>query len=253
MLLLKLTLVPIIILLVSLASRYWGAFIGGLLAGLPLVAAPITLLLAIEFGQEFAIESAGSTLLGVIALSCFCFVYAWSATQFNWMFSLIISLIVYFFTALAVSEVTLNAILACGIVLLVVFLLRSNLPKFDIDRSDIFISNYEIIVRMLASAILVLLVTSLANILGARLSGVLAVFPVAATVLAVFTHKYCGENQVALLLKGLMLGTFSLVLFYFSLILLSQELSFYFSFVVSLVIVIIFQAIKILLAKWIKN
>lgn len=47
MLLLKLTLVPLFIALVTLAGKRWGNRLAGILGGLPIVAGPIVVLLAL--------------------------------------------------------------------------------------------------------------------------------------------------------------------------------------------------------------
>ena len=83
--------VPLVILIVSQATKLWGPTIGGLLTGLPIVVGPITFFLALEYGPDFALVSALSTLLGVIALSIFCFVYSWCSTKLNWFLSLSVS------------------------------------------------------------------------------------------------------------------------------------------------------------------
>src|SRR4051794_26627505 len=47
-------LAPCFVVLVSLAARHFGARIGGLLAGLPVIAGPILLVLALQHGTAFA-------------------------------------------------------------------------------------------------------------------------------------------------------------------------------------------------------
>lgn len=63
----KLTIVPIFILLVTLAGRKWGSSIAGLLGALPAVAGPIIIFIAIEQGNAFAALTAKLT---VSAASC---------------------------------------------------------------------------------------------------------------------------------------------------------------------------------------
>lgn len=65
MLLLKLTIVPIIILLITLAGRKWGSQIAGMLGGMPVVAGPIVVLLAVDQGVTFGIHAATSAIAGV--------------------------------------------------------------------------------------------------------------------------------------------------------------------------------------------
>lgn len=53
-LLFKIFITPILITTVTLAGRYWGAVVSGLIMGLPLTSAPISFFLALEYGPEFA-------------------------------------------------------------------------------------------------------------------------------------------------------------------------------------------------------
>ena len=59
---LKLLLAPLLILLATLAGRRWGPAVGGWLAGLPLTSGPVSLILALEQGPEFAARAALGTL-----------------------------------------------------------------------------------------------------------------------------------------------------------------------------------------------
>jgi len=54
-LLLKLTIVPIFIGLITLAGRKWGPTIAGLLGGLPVVGGPIIFFITLEQGVPFGI------------------------------------------------------------------------------------------------------------------------------------------------------------------------------------------------------
>ncbi len=64
---LKLLIVPAFILLVSLAGRRWGTTVAGILAGMPVVAGPIVVLVALEQGVGFGIYTATAAVTGVIA------------------------------------------------------------------------------------------------------------------------------------------------------------------------------------------
>ena len=53
MLALKLTLVPLFLLVVSMSGKWWGPSIAGWLAGLPVVAGPILFILVLAHGSSF--------------------------------------------------------------------------------------------------------------------------------------------------------------------------------------------------------
>lgn len=249
MLLLKLTVVPLAILIVSQATKLWGPTIGGLLTGLPIVAGPITFFLALEYGPDFALVSAHSTLLGVIALSVFCFVYSWCSTKLNWFLSLSVSWLVYFALSLVLSAITVGSHVALVLVFAFTFVVRSAMPQTKFASTEIVISTKQMAARVISSVTLVLIVTNLAVYLGPNLSGIYAAFPVAATVLAVFTHIYGSVNSSVLLLKGLLIGVLSLGCFYYSLTVSAHWLGFYYAFLLSIGIVVMLQFLSIKFVK----
>ena len=73
----------------SLAARRFGARIGGLIAGLPVVVGPILLVYALAHGRAFAAGAAAGTLLGLVSLIAFVVVYAHLAGRVFWGASLI--------------------------------------------------------------------------------------------------------------------------------------------------------------------
>ena len=77
-------LAPLLILLATLAGRRWGPAVGGWLAGLPLTSGPVSLILALEQGPEFAGRAALGTLFGLISLSAFSLVYGVAARRMGW-------------------------------------------------------------------------------------------------------------------------------------------------------------------------
>jgi hypothetical protein len=67
--------------------------------------------------------------------------------------------------------------------------------------------------RMVVTTALVIALTGLAPVLGPRLSGVLAAFPVYAAILTVFAHR-AGAAPAVEVLRGLLLGLFSFAGFF---------------------------------------
>ncbi|POZ61264.1 hypothetical protein C2I19_14405 [Chromobacterium alticapitis] len=66
---------------------------------------------------------------------------------------------------------------------------------------------------MLAGAALVLAITGLSSRLGPGLSGLLAVFPVLGSVLAVFSHLSAGPAATIRLLRGMVRGFYAFIAF----------------------------------------
>jgi hypothetical protein len=79
----KLLLTPLLIALISLAEWRWGAKVGGVLVGLPLTSAPISLFIALDLGTPFASQLAIGVLMGLISQAIFCITYAWLSFRVN--------------------------------------------------------------------------------------------------------------------------------------------------------------------------
>jgi hypothetical protein len=215
LLLFKILLVPTIIALISLAGRYWGASISGLLGGLPIIAGPILVFLAIDHGDTFAESSAQAALCGVISIGIFCLAYAVASQRFGILSSTIFGLIGFslgtgFFLVFQFSLVP-----TFGLVILVLITFLRVFPSYSLNESAYQTSIQDILIRMFAAACLVLLITGASQALGPRLSGLLAPFPVAGTILAGFTHSNCGADATRRLLDGFLKGLFGMAVFDF--------------------------------------
>lgn len=210
---LKLTLVPLLIAGVTFAGHRWGAAVAGWLAGLPVVAGPVLLFIAIEQGAPFAATAAIGTLAGVVGAVAFAIVYAWIATRFAWPASFACGLVAYFAVVAVLNAIPPSihfaALAAIGSLLAAPRLF----PPIAV-KAPIVVSSYaEVACRMLAGAALVVIVTYFAANLGAHLSGLFAVFPVITSVLAVFSHRRSGHDYTVLLLRSLIVGLYAFVAF----------------------------------------
>jgi uncharacterized membrane protein (GlpM family) len=67
--------------------------------------------------------------------------------------------------------------------------------------------------RMAVAALFILLLTSLAPVIGPKMTGLLSPFPIFVTILAVFAHHQ-GPRVVRQVLRGVMLGMFSFAGFF---------------------------------------
>src|SRR5579875_1301080 len=127
MLLLKLVLTPLFTGAISLAGRRWGASISGLLAGLPLTSAPISIFLVLEQGPLFAEKAAQGTLLGVVSLVSYCLTYSWLSLRLTmpWcvVFSLLASLITTFLLSFVSPPFVVSFVLVLALLLLTLGLL----------------------------------------------------------------------------------------------------------------------------------
>ncbi|HZR03097.1 MAG TPA: hypothetical protein VFA81_07995, partial [Burkholderiales bacterium] len=210
-------LVPSLIWLISLASRRWGPGIAGWLSGFPIVSAPVLFFLAIDQGPQFSAEAAVATLSAVFAVFVFSLAYAWTATRAGWLASVSAGLLGYFSLVTLLSRLAPPLWVSAPLVYAMVALAPRLFPSMQAMRKTPMFSRAEIVSRMAAGAVLVLALTYFARDLGPRWSGLLAMFPVLGTVLAVFSHRQAGAPFTINLLRGMTIGyyafsTFCLVL-----------------------------------------
>lgn len=209
MLMLKLLVIPGFLLLISLAGKRWGPSVAGWLSGLPVVVGPILFFLAIEQGEAFAAQSAMAALSAMFAMIAFCVTYAQVAQRTGWPLALTTSLLVWATAAVLLSlippSLPLSVIAAATALLAAPHLFPSVQPILSgpAPKSD------KLLLRMIAGALLTLAVTLLANTVGDRWSGLLAVFPVLGSVMAVFSQQTRGPAFTAALLRATATGMYS--------------------------------------------
>ncbi len=186
LLLVKLVAVPILVLVASLAARRWGPSGGGFIIGLPLTSGPVLVFLALEQGGGFASEAAVGTLLGVVPLAVYCLTFSRLGFMRGWLATLAFSTMVYFILAIVLSQVYAYELLALGAALFAIGLSLALMPRATERVPDRVLPWWEIPARIVAATTLVILITEGASELGPRWSGLLAPYPIYATVFAVF-------------------------------------------------------------------
>jgi hypothetical protein len=214
----KVLLAPSFVVGASLAARRFGVRVGGLIGGLPVVAGPILLAYALAHGRSFAAGAAAGTLLGLISLIAFVVVYGRLAGRMFWGASMLAGWVAFilltaFFSALSVPAGWALALALGGLVAGLAALPRSPAQL----RAHSVPPAWDLPLRAACALALVLTLTAVAGWLGPQLSGLLAPFPIIATVLATFTHVQRGTGELLRLLRGLISGFGAFALFCFTL------------------------------------
>jgi len=215
---LKIVLTPLLIAAASWAGRRWGEAIGGWLVGLPLTSGPIAFFLALDHGTGFAAAAAAGSLSGAAAQACFCIGYGRSAARLGWPFCLAAGSAAFAAAAglLQATQLPLAALLT--VTLLALGLALALVPRGRLTPFGMLaLPRWDIPGRMAVATALVVGLTAAAPLLGPRLSGLLATFPVFATVLAVFAHRLQGGAGAQQVLRGLLLGLFAFSGFFLAL------------------------------------
>ncbi|HEV2301942.1 MAG TPA: hypothetical protein VGR91_10280 [Stellaceae bacterium] len=213
---LKILASPLLIGAASLVGRRWGPAVGGWLVGLPLTSGPVAFFLALDHGNAFAAKAAEGSLAGTAAQALFSLAYAFAAKRTSWSLSFCAGVAGFASGAslIAVARLPLLALFltALGALALALFAL----PRYPSgERLRLARPRWDIPLRMLVATALVLGLTQAAPMLGARLAGTLATFPVFAAVLSVFAHHVEGKAAAARVLRGLLLGLFGFVGFFY--------------------------------------
>ena len=213
LLLLKLTLAPALVALASMLGRRFGPRLAGWLAGFPIVAGPVLLFFALEQGPAFAADAARQTLPGFVSLCAFCVVYNWTALKFSWKGSLPAGWAAFALGTLLLKPLVFSLPAAWFTALTALGVAYKLLPGITEPEELTAPPAWDIVLRMAATAAIVLTLTALAGWLGPRLSGLLTPFPVASTVLVVFAHMQQGAGAVERVIKGLLLALISFSIF----------------------------------------
>lgn len=210
----KLLLTPVLMLLVSLAAKKWGGFFGGLLSGLPLTSGVIITFLALEQGTGFAKTAILGAIPGLAAVLLTYSVYVWCsqnrtvATSCGW------ALLAFVLSAMALLWAHSTGLAVAVIVVAIAKLLQQTQTPSQAPPNMARNNRWDIPLRMLASTVLLLLITSAAQALGPLLSGVLAAIPVIAWPLTLFSHAQNGRHAMLVVVRGNAIGAVGVLCFY---------------------------------------
>jgi hypothetical protein len=222
---LKLILAPMIIAAATLVARRWGQNIGGLMVGLPLTSGPVSVFFAVEQGQKFAAYAAKDSLLGLIPVAVFCVGYVRNAKRFPWYLTAVISIGLYLVTVLLISftapDLELTSILVPTLLCLALLILG----RSDSEKVSISSPWWDLHFRMVVATSLLVFITTEANNLGPKWSGLLSPFPIFTFVMATFSHYQSGAAAAWRLIRGVLTGLFSYTAFFLVVALLVDRTS----------------------------
>ncbi len=218
----KLILSPLLIGGVSLAGRRWGAAVSGWLIGLPLTSGPVVLFLALDQGPAFAAAAAQAIMLGIISVGLFCLTYSRLAPRWAWLPTLLAGWGVVLASTFVLDTLPSALALTIGLVFGGLGTVLVLMPRVRTAGRPGVAPRWDIPLRMIVATSFVLGLTGLATILGPRLTGLLAPFPMFASILGVFTHRLEGPLAAGYLLRGVVLGSFSFAGFFLVITLLLQ-------------------------------
>jgi hypothetical protein len=246
----KALLAPTFVVGASLMARRFGAWLGGVVGGLPVVAGPIVLVYALAHGRSFAQHAAGGTLLGLLSLTAFVVVYGRLAGRARWGLCMLAGWGAFAIATLVLDGASVPAGVAfaldCAAFGLGLLLLPSAIGEDDVTAPRPY---WDLPLRAGCALVLVIILTTVSGRLGPQLSGLLAPFPVITTVLATFTHSQRGAAEAVRLLRGMLTGFFAFALFFLILTVSLRAWEIPAAFLVATAAVLVAQAMVIAQAR----
>ena len=209
----KLSLVALSMLVATWASRRFGHRIGGLVAGFPIIMAPLIGLLLIDLSAQRVADICLATIGNLAACVAHIVTMAWLVSRFNWWQSLLGATLV-FFTVSGLNwalPVPGGVLVALGLLsgLVAPRLMPDGLPA----TGGVPIPPIEFALRLVAAVGVTAWVMLMAGDAPAFASAMLLTYPINGSILPAFTRALYGAGQTRSLLKGFARGMRGLTLF----------------------------------------
>ena len=216
LLILKLTIVPLALLVFGIVERRHGPRIAGWLSGFPIVGFPLLVFITLDQGPAFGSAAALGAYFGLIPWLAFTMSYAWLARRLNWGWCILISFAIW--TALASAVVALQGASRWLEILpiatfLAVIVFTPRAPPSDEEREHVW---WGLPVRMVAGAALTVMITQFAAGMGTHWSGIFMTFPVMGSIICISSHVQYGRHAVQEAVAGMSMGLASVGAFCFA-------------------------------------
>jgi hypothetical protein len=156
--------------------------------------------------------------LGLVSLIAFVVVYGRLSRRIFWAACMLWGWLAFALGTALFSAFSIPAGVALGLAAVAVAAGLAWLPHpSSPQRAPTIPPSWDLPMRAGCALALVLTLTAVASWLGPQLSGLLAPFPIIATVLATFTHVQRGSDEVVRMLRGMVTGFGAFALFFFTL------------------------------------
>lgn len=214
LLFLKLTLAPLLTIAVTLSTRRWGNAIGGWVTGLPLLAGPISLLFSLQYGLSFGQQAAAGTILGLVGVCAFAYVYAYLSERSSWLIALLGSLLSFFLTLGLMHFIDPNFFISLILLFAGLCICIYGIPFIDCKPIQLETVWWDLPLRICIVTALTLGITTVAPLLGEKLSGLISPIPVFTIVFVVIAHQTRTLRAVKRLLRGVVTSLFGFATFF---------------------------------------
>ncbi len=212
--LLKIALPPVLVAIMTLATRVWGPTVGGLLLGLPWMTGPVLFFLARDKGIAFAVGACTGIELGVVCICAYLLAYGLMTALASWPLCLAAAAAAFAGSAWGLQDIELPLWAAAGLAAVGLLATALLMPRAHASVPSAVPPWWDIPARMAVTFGLVAVIMLSADLLGPQLSGIVATYPAIFTVLGAFTHHQWGRDAVRRLLRGLAISLISFVAFF---------------------------------------
>lgn len=206
MLAIKLALVAASVLLSTLAARRFGHAVGGAVAGMPMIAAPIVAILLIDHSAQQVQAIALATLVCLPAAIAHIVSFAHAAKHFAWGVCLALALATYGLFGALLTALDLPVMAVCALALAAPALGLRAVPQGLRAHGAVSVPRAEFVLRIAAALAMAAAVIAGADALPASISGLLLAVPITGSVLPCFTLPRHGPAATASLMGGFVQG-----------------------------------------------
>ncbi|MGA7874257.1 MAG: hypothetical protein WCA08_01230 [Desulfoferrobacter sp.] len=210
------------VVLLSVMAEVVSPRFAGVLSGYPLGAAISLFFFGYELSPRFAAESALYTSVGLVATQTFAYFYYWISLRAaglnklpNILSASIAALCGYFLVAVVLRQLKINLALtimlpALSIVLFVALFRKVQNVKIE---QRVALNPQVLLLRSLAAAFFIVIITSTAKLVGQRWAGLFSAFPITMLPFVIIIHITYDPEHVYAILKNVPKGIGSLVVY----------------------------------------
>ncbi|MGC9324545.1 MAG: hypothetical protein ACP5G0_07340 [Desulfomonilia bacterium] len=214
----KVLITVVIVVGLSVIAEHVGPRVAGLLSGYPLGAAIALFFYGLEISPEFASESSIYTMLGLISIACFAFIYYLSTlffTRFPILMASCVSVIGFFCVSWLLHHLTLGKVGTVVVTVLAIvsfiYLFRK-IPDERIENRIVF-SFRVLVLRAFIAASFIVVITGTAKVVGSTWAGLFSAFPTTFFPLILIMHFTYDKKHVHTIIKHFPIGLGSLVVY----------------------------------------
>jgi hypothetical protein len=204
----RVLLVPLAVIVGTMAQRRFGDAVGGLVIGLPLASLPLLWLVALQHGTGFVISMTSALLVGSVAEAVVLWLYAHFTVRFSPSAALVGALGVFALAAGAVDLLKFSAILA-GVITAIGFAVALRWWPATTSATPSAKGPSRLWLRVVVATLFTIVIASLAGRLGPVLSGLIDALPATSLMMAFLTHQEQGSHASSHFLYGVTRGSFS--------------------------------------------